>query len=315
VLFTGFSRASAGGPTALDNLLRNLDAYRQLGVKYVLSGQADVNDWTPPGSAAQQGGNSPGPLPANSHAAFTLPLPDQGVVNQVGIFMGTYGGKSDGQLAVKLCVADTCAQGSVVLDHPADNAYIPIPLDSDLPVSGGQARLDLQRTGGTQPLVLWMYPALPDGTRTLALDGGFAFDGLAPKVSLALKAEGPLRPVFRDRVMTVYELDNPTPYFTAQGCTLDVQSREALVADCPAAVPLRRLELAMAGWSATVNDALQPVTADGPLFQRVDLPAGRSVVTFRFQPPFMPLGYALFLVGLAALAAPLWRGWRAKAHA
>ncbi|MEA1647592.1 hypothetical protein UAJ10_00995 [Nitrospirillum sp. BR 11164] len=306
VLFTGFSRASASGPTALDNLLRNLDAYRQLGVKYVLGGPTNASDWTPPGSAAQQSGNSAGPLPPDGHAAFMVPLPNRGTVTQVGLFLGTYGGKSDGRLTVKLCAVDTCAQGSLVLDHPADNAYVSIPLDSGLTVAGGQARLDLQRTGGTQPLVLWMYPALPDSTRTLALDGGFAFDGFAPKLSLTLDAEGPLHPVFHDRVMTVYELDNPAPYFAAEGCTLSIQSREALVADCPTAVPLRRLELAMAGWSATVNGSPQAVAADGPLFQRIDLPAGRSVVTFRFQPPSISLGYVLLVLGLVALMAANW---------
>ncbi|TWB68736.1 hypothetical protein FBZ87_11045 [Nitrospirillum amazonense] len=306
VLFTGFSRASASGPTALENLLRNLDAYRQLGVKYVLGGPTNANDWTPPGSAAQQNGNSAAPLPSDGHAAFTLPLPDHGVVTQVGILVGTYGRKSDGLLTVKLCVADTCAQGSAVLDHPADNTYFPIPLDSGLPVNGGHARLELQRTGGTQPLAVWMYPVQPDGIRTQALDGGFAFEEQAPKLSLTLSADGPLRPVFRDSVMTVYELDNATPYFTAEGCTLDVQSREALVANCPAAAALRRLELAMAGWSATVNGVAQSVAADGPLFQRVELPAGWSVVTFHFRPPFMPLGYALFLLGLVSLAASTW---------
>jgi hypothetical protein len=57
----------------------------------------------------------------------------------------------------------------------------------------------------------------------------------------------------------------------------------------------------MKGWTAKVNGTTVPLDNHDSL-QRVDLPAGRSVVTFAYLPPHMWLALLAFLVALALMA-------------
>ena len=57
------------------------------------------------------------------------------------------------------------------------------------------------------------------------------------------------------------------------------------------------------GWKATVNDVGSPVLRADYNFRAVQLPAGKSVIQFSYQPESFRLGIGLFLVGLAITAA------------
>jgi hypothetical protein len=116
-----------------------------------------------------------------------------------------------------------------------------------------------------------------------------------------------LREVYHDDVERIFEIDNPTPYFSAPGCRLQIQDRTHLTASCTAPSTLMRLELAMRGWRARISGAPAKVTTVNEIFQAVALPSGDSVVSFAFLPPFMPYGYVACVAGLAILAAGLWR--------
>ena len=57
----------------------------------------------------------------------------------------------------------------------------------------------------------------------------------------------------------------------------------------------------MPGWHATANGRPLAVHSDGPLFQAVDVPAGRSTVSFGFTPPHAALALLAGALGLVCL--------------
>jgi len=116
---------------------------------------------------------------------------------------------------------------------------------------------------------------------------------------------GRLTRAFADPAMTIWQLPDPEPYFSADGCSLSLVSRNRLVSECAAPSRLVRLEYYAEGWRARVNGEDRPVARSEPIFQQVELPAGRATVEFRFTPPFMTLGYIAFAAGLALLLAGL----------
>ncbi|SAK71610.1 Bacterial membrane protein YfhO [Caballeronia fortuita] len=129
--------------------------------------------------------------------------------------------------------------------------------------------------------------------------------GLPAFASLARHAGAPdasLEPVFDDKVMRVFELSNPAPYFSAPGCTLIANARNSVDADCENASTLTRLELFMRGWHASVNGEAARIGQTGEIFQRVALPPGRSAVRFEFVPPFMNWAWTAFVIGWVLVA-------------
>jgi len=111
--------------------------------------------------------------------------------------------------------------------------------------------------------------------------------------------------VYSDSVMKIYELPNPRPYFQAEGCTVAIRSRNEVVTHCAAPSSLSRLELFMPGWRAWVNGHSAPVAMTDEIFQQIALPQGEADVRFAFRPPFMRIGYLVFLAGFFLLCLPL----------
>jgi hypothetical protein len=109
--------------------------------------------------------------------------------------------------------------------------------------------------------------------------------------------------VFADQAMTIWQLPDPKPYFSADGCSLRILSRNSLASDCQAPSKLVRLEYCAEGWRARVNGEARPVARSAPIFQQVELPAGQATVELRFTPPFMTVGYIAFAAGLVLLLA------------
>ena len=72
---------------------------------------------------------------------------------------------------------------------------------------------------------------------------------------------------------------------TAGRCRLDARSRDDVAATCSGPDTLVRRELFYPGWQVRVGGRRLPIAAAGQIFQSVRLPAGRSVVTFRYHPP------------------------------
>ncbi|EGY01942.1 hypothetical protein AZA_56497 [Nitrospirillum viridazoti Y2] len=322
IAFDGRDRLSATGPSAIDNLRRNPDAYRDMGVRYVVSipGKGPF-DWAPPGMVDQV--QRPLALADGDTAILTLPAgagrvpfdARRGHVAAVGLHVSSLkNGAADGRLTLRLCAGTMCADGGHALSDVVGGSYILVPLSETIPLVGdAPLTLAVSRVGGRKRFGLAMWTAGTDTGRTLTLNGG-PITGVEPHVAFALVAAEPADegagPVFRDDVMQIDALPDPRPYFGADGCHLAPVSRERLAADCAAPATLTRLELFMPGWKATVNGQEQTVAADGPLFQKVDLPAGRSEVVFRYTPPYMGWGYGALAAGLALFVLGMGQGRR-----
>lgn len=126
------------------------------------------------------------------------------------------------------------------------------------------------------------------------------FAGLTPS---PLRGGG-IAPVYSDKLMEIFELAAPKPYFEAgAACEVRADTRLAAVIDCREPAQLLRRELFATGWSASVNGADVPIAAHGDLFQRIDVPAGRSEVRYRYLPPYAAASAFVAFAALAVLGA------------
>ncbi len=158
-----------------------------------------------------------------------------------------------------------------------------------------------------------------------------AYEAVGVKYVLASPGQQPFarlpaaqRPalVYRDTVMWIYQLPAPAPLFSAEGnaCQVKSVSWTEASASCASATTLIYRSLTDASWHATVNGHAAPITPYDSAFQQIALPAGRSQVTFWYEPPHATL--ALIAAALAALAlvgallvsrVASWR-WRGARH-
>jgi hypothetical protein len=115
--------------------------------------------------------------------------------------------------------------------------------------------------------------------------------------------------VYADPLVTIYQLPAPLPFFRTRGgtCSLHTQGAGAVTASCSGPATLVRAELALPGWSATVNGRPVEVGNDGGL-QEVSLGGGSSSVSFDYSPAHLGLGEGLagagFLGAATVLAGP-----------
>jgi hypothetical protein len=223
------------------------------------------------------------------------------VIGSVAVIIGTYRGASDGQLSVTACAGDRCQGGTGDLASAGDNLPLEIGLDAPLPIHAGEdLRLRFGHDGGTEPVAIWSYPQSA---------------GLARGPGLVVTyqtADLPLAHVYSDRVLDIYEMADPAPYFETVGgpCRISAARREAVTTDCAAPARLIRRELFFDGWSATIDRRPVAIMPEGRLLQAVDVPAGTARIRFRYAPPFARASAAAFALGLVLLVAGLRPGPR-----
>ncbi len=129
---------------------------------------------------------------------------------------------------------------------------------------------------------------------------------VAPAGAMPFEAPTPPR-VYGDRLLSIYELADPRPYFeiVLGDCTLSAaEERTQLTAECKVPGMLLRRELFFPGWSATVNGAAAAIRPYRDLFQVIDLPAGRSTIAFAYAPPHARWGWLAAGLGVLALFVP-----------
>ncbi len=115
-----------------------------------------------------------------------------------------------------------------------------------------------------------------------------------------------LRQVFDDRLVVIFELPSPAPYFSASPtCAVRFSNRETVSVHCGRGSILVRRELYMPGWEALVNGRQVGVTEWGGLLESIRVPRGDSQVTFQFSPPGMTLGLLALAIGTVILALRL----------
>ncbi len=109
-----------------------------------------------------------------------------------------------------------------------------------------------------------------------------------------------LKLVFSSPSGEIYQLPNPHPYFEMirGNCTVTTVSKSEARVSCARPGQLLRRELYIPGWTAKANGKALAITQSGPLFQSVQLPTGTYTLRFNYLPPYMPIGYALFALGI-----------------
>ncbi len=303
-------------PRAL--LARRLDAYRDLGVRYIVTLDGDNSLRLTASTAVADAPLKPLELVSGSQvsgriSASFVPGRD---LEALGVTFGTYRGLSDGAAALSVCTPRACASGHADLASAGDERSLPIPLSPPLAVQRGDAlTFTLRHDGGHKPVALW----LARGSMA-TLDAG-APAGYGPIIGSEAPRPGlDLPRVFRGEVMDIFQLPGAAAYVSSDpACTLVTQGRLEVTADCASPATLTRRELSFPGWTARLDGRPVTLGARG-IFQTVALPAGRSQVRFAYAPPHVRLAYAAAASGvlwmlLAAAAArarrragPGWRG-------
>jgi len=277
VMFSGtFPVDQPGQPTNAEVFRARSPAYAALGVRYVVTWPG-ANPFDPP--------VPPGPMQAvvlmpDTVLTGTLAATGQ-AVGSVAIVVGTFAGRASGPLDFTLCAGAECRSGTAPFDAAADNQPLEIALDATL-VATEPLHWTLRQRAGV-PGAVWRWPGS---------------GGLSPHIVLHAPGRFAAKAVYTDTAMTIFELPDPAPYFSAAGCTIDPVSRTEVVARCDHPATLIRRELAMPGWLARVGGQTFEPARSGPLFQSVALPSGASRVTFQYRPPGMRWFMALFALGV-----------------
>lgn len=142
----------------------------------------------------------------------------------------------------------------------------------------------------------------------------FNYDVAAPASILASVRSGSFNP--RQTLLLEQQPESPIPQIPVSAASSALaQSTAQIISDEPdevtvnAAMPqpgfLLLLDTYFPGWKATVNGTKSPILRADYNFRAVQLPAGKSVIRFTYQPASFRLGIVLFLAGLAIVVALL----------
>lgn len=125
----------------------------------------------------------------------------------------------------------------------------------------------------------------------------------SPTTQSALEAQQ-LKPVFEDETYQIYALPQPRPYFEVSkgDCSISTDAtKAALETQCGEDSTLVRRELFMPGWTAKVNGKTTQINHYGSLFQQINVPAGKSTISFSFTPQHMIVAITAMIVGITTL--------------
>lgn len=111
--------------------------------------------------------------------------------------------------------------------------------------------------------------------------------------------------VYRDDLVSLYRTPGAVRYARSPSgaCSIAIIDVDHLVARCARRATIVRSELAMPGWSVSVNGTTTPIRTWHDTYQSVVVPEGRSSVTFRYTPPHETLAIIVALGALGALGA------------
>jgi len=109
--------------------------------------------------------------------------------------------------------------------------------------------------------------------------------------------------VYRSGAMRIYELPKFTPYFDGPGCEVHAISRDKAEVRCVQPTAIVRLESFTPNWKAFINGAPAEVSMYNGLFQSVEVPAGTSMLTFKYECPYGRWTVPMFWLGILAFVA------------
>uniref|UniRef100_E1TAA5 YfhO family protein n=1 Tax=Burkholderia sp. (strain CCGE1003) TaxID=640512 RepID=E1TAA5_BURSG len=313
IAFIGnYRTAGSTVPTSTQELVRNLQNYEWIGVKYVITRAGDDPFVSTLASKTDATPQSALPLMTGDTLSGRLApgLTDKPVtIDHIGVLIGNYGNTSEGIVTSEVCVDSLCTSGQRDLKGSSDNSMFYVPLARALPVeTRSVVTYRFTLSGGSKPLALWMTTVHePADDQQLHWPGG-ALRGRALQVKLLIRDDKPslAKQVYADQVMDIYELGQPKPYFEEldQACQITSQDRAHVTTDCSVPSTLLRRELFFPGWTAKVNGSVTPISEHKGLFQTIDLPAGKSSIVLSYEPPHMIWAWIAMVIGFGMLLAP-----------
>ncbi len=307
--FDALHHTMQGAPRQPAELRRHLQAYENIGVRYVAA-LSDQNPFIHSVIFAQRFGPLT-PLPLASGGVLQGDIAGAAVKNlrhidQIDMLIGTYHGAASGHLVVTLCQGDHCRSGRGELKTASDGAYLAIPLDHPLAIRHDQS-LSIKIThprGST--VAIWFGKSQSSGIGLASMPP--ALHGLKPVLRL-VSLPAPPRPilVFHNKVMRLYQLPHTRALFSASNvCQLTMRTWHRADAQCRAVTKLTWLEADFPGWHATINGRLTKIKPTGDIFQSITLPVGASHIHFFYRPPGIrrscAIAFAALLIWLAAIA-------------
>lgn len=102
-----------------------------------------------------------------------------------------------------------------------------------------------------------------------------------------------LTKVFQSPVAEIFELPNTAPYVATlnSSCTTTVEDWDRMTLECQAATKVVRREQYASGWSADIDGNGAKLDKYDGIFQVITVPAGKHVVTYRYEPPMIAIAY------------------------
>ncbi len=290
--------------------LSRLPAYAQAGVKYVLGGPefGKLIPFVITSDEAPAYRVAPG-----QHIDVVLHSlsPESAAVSRVSVMLDPEDRATSGTLAAIFCKGTDCASGTVDLGPAETRKLQSIALDHRVVIGpGAEYVIHLAWSGGTEDLALPAFRlASPDLRSSVAVADTVMSEGFVPDIRLA---DGSLTLVHAGLAASVYQLSGTRDYFTAKGCELKPRSHDSVEATCAAPSRLTRLELAMEGWSASIDGTPTTIGIAEDIFQTVSVPAGRSRIIFSFTPRWfyhslVAAALALLVVVFAVVDRRRWR--------
>ncbi|WP_051149788.1 GtrA family protein [Methylohalobius crimeensis] len=295
IIFDGHFHPNPSDPDPLQVLRNRIGAYSKAGVSHIITYPYESLDLDQYEVPIQVRDNEALAVYGGEVLRVRLPNIPPGELRIFGVFIGTYHGKADGRLEAKLCQLDYCRTAVSDVKNARDNAFLrfnlspPVQLIPEVPIE-----IEFRYLTATQPVALWLWPQVPDSLQDLhASHQNLNGRGLRLKFWYREKNRSGVYLVHRDPVMNIYALDEFRDYFSAEGCRLRADGRNAVMAECDRPSRLVRLETFYPGWRAEVNGKPVPVEETEGLFQQVALPRGHAEIRFTYHPRF----YAWIVAG------------------
>lgn len=294
-------------------LQKFLTNYEALGVRFVIGNSTGAGTLLLRVALPTAETNmAPLPLQPNEHVQLSVPAPvtpkhSSGSIQAFSLLIGTYTNSSDGALAVKICAAGQCAQGSRSLAESSGLSFS-IPLTSPLKATAGDKfQITVTHEGGTKPVALWLWPDLPGHNQHLSGPNGNLIPGKAVRIAFGYDNSSVRLPtVYHDSLVDIFKLPDPAPFYSIVSggpCRLAPKKRDSLEVSCAAPAVLIRRELYMPGWHASWNSTRLEAKPYHEIFQCFDLPQGDAYLRFSYVPPHTTLAALGTLFAALALVA------------
>lgn len=124
------------------------------------------------------------PLAPGSFITGSLPAREGPAPKVLAVQIGNFANTTDGELVVELCRAGQCTSGQADLSRSVDNTYLEVHLGATLgeDTSGAPFRYRIVKSGGSQPVAIWLY-ALNAEQESPKANDQFALER-APKLAM-----------------------------------------------------------------------------------------------------------------------------------